>query len=603
MGPISRTVRRAAAQARRDLRTDPYLAPILLVAFVCCAFWVWHRVPNFATWDERDRILDPLVAYASVLEDPSLDALREGVAWGREPFGATFYLYALAVGPVVVAAVLLGEGASVAALAFPDPTYGYVAAWQSTPAWLWTGVITLARLVNVVLAVGSVYLTYRLGVALRDRTTGRLAAALTALTFGLAILAHEAGEDVPALFAVLLALYLAVRYVQTGSTARFLQASAAGGLAVGLKLTAAPIVPLIGLAFVLRARRAGLSWPRGYWQPRLLLAGMATGAVVVLCSFPTLLVGHVDPVLERLWGHSRLRYLDRVGPAAPTWWWFLRGYLSAFGLPLTVAAAVGVFASAAALRADALDVDRDAVVLVVAGLVGFVLLFAGWDGFRMHHLLPTMPLAVLLLAAVLVRSLEGWPTVARPAVAALLVSTALFTGVGVAGYASEPRADATAWLDERAPANATLETYHHGFDESAVPHGMAVSHRWGPESPDERVVACPQYVQLTYQNLLYLRDVAAEHRSGYLYGNVSRRAAYVRDLLSGEYAYEIVAQFGERPPNYVPQRPTPGSLVETLTLGIHPRTDFYGDEQELGPSQYVVILERTGPCDRDVPEW
>ncbi|HKJ57679.1 MAG TPA: hypothetical protein VKA37_00490, partial [Halobacteriales archaeon] len=55
--------------------------------------------------------------------------------------------------------------------------------------------------------------------------------------------------------------------------------------------------------------------------------------------------------------------------------------------------------------------------------------------------------------------------------------------------------------------------------------------------------------------------------------------------------------FGPRPPNYVPQRPTPGSLADLVRVGIVPWTDQYADEQELRENQYTVVLERTGECD------
>lgn len=601
-GPIDRI----AGQVRRDLRADPYLPWILLVAALAASFWIWHRAPNFATWDERDRLLDVLVVYSSLIEDPSLAALRESVAWGRAPFGATFYLYSLAVLPVVVLALLLGEGTALAGIHSLNVEYGYVRTWQTTPAWIWTGSLVATRLVNGCLAVGSVYLTYRLGTALRDRATGRLAAALLAVTFGLAMLAHEAGEDVPALFALLLALYLLVRYVQTGTRRRFLEASAAGGLAVAFKLTAGLLVPVIGLGYLLRARREGSG---ARWRPRLLVGGAATGAAVIALGFPTLLVGHVDLVVERFVGQSAGRASVALGPTAPSWWWFLRGYLASFGLPLTVAGIAGVLASVAALRPDAGDrsagpaTDRDARALVLALLAAFLAVLSGWHDFRPHHLLPTLPLVVLLTADALARLRDRRPALARPLIAGLLVTTAAFAGVGVAGYATAPRDAATDWLDRTAPDNATMATYHHGFDETALPHGMPVDHRWGPASHEDRNVTCPQYIQLSYENLLYLRDVPRAHREAGIRRNVSRRAAYVRGLLDGEYAYEIAKEFGPRPPNYVPQRPTPGSLVDILPMGITPRNDFYGDEQELGPGQYVVILERDGACTKAVPEW
>ncbi|RXK46734.1 ArnT family glycosyltransferase [Halorientalis pallida] len=604
-GPIERI----GGQVRRDLRADPYLVVILLVAALLACFWVWHRVPNFVTWDERDRLLDSLVVYSSLIEDPSLASLRESVAWGRAPFGATFYLYTLAVLPVVVLALLLGEGGALAGVHSLNVEYGYFETWQATPAWIWTGSLVATRLVNACLAVGSVYLTYRLGTALRDRATGRLAAALLAVTFGLAMLAHEAGEDVPALFALLLALYLLVRSVQTGSRRRFLEASAAGGLAVAFKLTAGLIVPVIGLGYLLRARRDDRPLPDALRRPRLLVGGAATGAAVIALGFPTLLVGHVDLVIERFVGQSAGRAGVALGPDAPTWWWFLRGYLASFGLPLTAAGIAGVLASIAALRpgsgdrATASPTDRDARILLLALLAAFLAVLSGWHDVRPHHLLPTLPLVALLTADALARFRDRRPPLGGPLIAVLLVTTAAFAGVGVAGYATTPRDAATDWLDRTAPENATMATYHHGFDETAVPHRMSVAHRWGPASHEDRNVTCPEYVQLSYENLLYLRDVPPAQREAGVRRNVSRRAAYVRGLLEGDYAYEVAVEFGPRPPNYVPQRPTPGSLVDILPMGLTPRNDFYGDEQELGPGQYVVILVRDGACSKPVPAW
>ena len=60
---------------------------------------------------------------------------------------------------------------------------------------------------------------------------------------------------------------------------------------------------------------------------------------------------------------------------------------------------------------------------------------------------------------------------------------------------------------------------------------------------------------------------------------------------------DIAAEFGERPPNFVPQRPTPGSFTDLLRLGVVPHTDQFADEQELAANQYTLVLERDGECD------
>jgi len=124
-----------------------------------------------------------------------------------------------------------------------------------------------------------------------------------------------------------------------------------------------------------------------------------------------------------------------------------------------------------------------------------------------------------------------------------------------------------------------------------------------PPEEDNESVACPEYIQVGDKELLYLQDIPQSQRSSEVDFYPGPRQEYIRALLSGEYNYEIVAEFGERPPNFVSQRPAPGSLRELAPLGVYPHTDQYGDEQELASDQYVAILQRQGECDapRDVP--
>ncbi|WP_302081281.1 ArnT family glycosyltransferase [Salinibaculum rarum] len=605
----SDVVGRAKRQLMSDLRADPYLGYVLAATLLLAGFWFWHRIPNFATWDEHNRVLDPLVAYASVVTDPSLEGLQEGVAWGRAPFGATFYVYALAVAPVIVAAAIGGNLDAIAAIGVPEGTYAHYPVWAETPRWIWTWSLVFVRLTNVVFAVVTVYLVYRLGTELQDRWTGRVAAALLACTFGFLKLAKEGGEDIPATMCLVLALYLLVRYVRDGRQRHFYEASAAGGLAIAFKPTVGLVVPIFGLAHLLEARTDAGPWRRALWRPRLLLVGAGIGAVTIALGFPTALVGEVEPVVNRLFGRTGRTNLA-VGPTAPGWWWFLRTYVSAFGWPLLVAAVVGLAASLVGLvrlaptegvRAPAPDFD--AQVLVVATLLAFLAFFATWHDFRVHHLLPTFPLVMILLADALRRLVARRRTVGRVALAVVLVGSAVYAGVGVGLYASMPRDDATAWLAEDAEENATMETYYHGFVENAIPHGMRVNPIWhGMDDP--RVERCPEYIQIGYKELLYLRDIPDDQRGYDVDSRVDERATYVRALLNGEYNYTVAAEFGQRPPNFVPRRAEPGSLRDLIPLGVNPHSDQYGDEQELRANQYVAILERDGSCvESRTPPW
>jgi hypothetical protein len=107
----------------------------------------------------------------------------------------------------------------------------------------------------------------------------------------------------------------------------------------------------------------------------------------------------------------------------------------------------------------------------------------------------------------------------------------------------------------------------------------------------EPVAVCPEYIQIGYRDLLYLKNDT-------YYRNSQVKQRYLRSLLNGEYNYTIAAEFGTRPPNFVPRRATPGSVRDLVRYGVVPQTDQFADEQELAANQYTVILERTGPCER-----
>lgn len=585
--PLRELLTRTKHQVVDDIRSDPYLLYILVAAAVLAGFWFWHRVPNFATRDERDRIFDVLVAYGTFLSDPGIESLQEGIRWGRVPFGATFYLYAVVLLPVVVVAILVGGLDTILAFEYPDPTFGYLGVWQATPEWFWTLVLVFVRLSSVALAVGSAYLTYRIGTLLRDRLAGRLSATALTLTYGFLVLAHEGGEDMPALFFILLAIYLVLRYVTTGDAVVFLAGCVSGGVALAFKFTAAPIVLLIGVAYLLRARHAE-DWVDALVRPWLLVGGPALGAVTVLLGFPIVFVSGLDPLIERLLHGASAGPQRYYGPDAPILWWYLRSFLNGLGLPLFVAGVGGVVGSVAHLRERSME--SSGTLLVLTGLGAYLLLFSSWHDLRVHHLLPTFPLVAVLIGVTLSRLSDRSPRIARPVIAVLLVTGGAYGVAGDLGYATQPRDEATAWLEHNAPENATMETYRLDMQDAAIPHGMEIYHPVAAQRAiDARNLRCPTYIQLGYRDFFYLNhDTFLRNDPG--------RKQYIQTLLSDDSNYDIVAEFGPRPDNYVARPSNPESVKDALKSGVVPQNTQYGDEQEVGPDQYTVILRRTGPC-------
>ena len=604
-GALSRIKRRFMA----DYAADPWLKYILLLTLLLTGFWFWHRIPGFATVDERWRLLDVMTAVGIFAADPGLKSLYSAVLAQRLA-GATLYLYGIALAPVFLAVAITGRLESFATV---SP--------RLYPEWVWTWSLLLARFLNVIVAVGCVYLTYRIGVAMRDRVTGRLAAVLLSFTFGFLFMAHEVGEDMPALFCLLLVLYLALRYVETGDETTFLAGCGVGGFAIAFKFTAATGVILLGIAYLLHARRMS-DWKDALARPRLIGTGLLVGALAAVVGFPEVLVAGPNVLVERIATQLSHKSKSLAGPTAPGWWWLLRSFLNGLGLPLFIGALGSVVGSVLQLRER--STEADGTVLLLTGLLVYLLVYVRWEYVRIHHLLPTFPILALLLAATLSRFLVQSPRFARPFLAVLLVTSGAYAVAGDLHYATAPRDEAAAWLNANVPENATMEVYRVRYRDAVFPRGMKISSyetpitRTGPNpgSPPKTKwmlnmpKRCPDYIQLTYWDLVYLGTASpGETRpplpAAYKQGSdppwlpprspKPGRAEYIRDLLDGQYSYEVVAEFGPRPSLW-PQPRAQTSILDLLTVGINPWSITYGDDQDLRAEQYTLILERTASC-------
>jgi 4-amino-4-deoxy-L-arabinose transferase-like glycosyltransferase len=583
-------LRRARARLTEDLRADPYLAYILVLATLLASFWIWHRLPNFATRDERWRVLDPIMPLGRFIDDPSLGSIREGVTYWRS-YGGTFYLYGLALLPVLVYVIVAGEGSALVAMS-EYSNRSLWGDWQRVPAWIWTPTVLTARLVNVALAVGSVYVVYRIGTLVRDRATGRLAALLLSLTWGLVVLAHEAGEDVPALFFFLLATYLALRYVDSGSRRTFEAGCLCGGIAAGFKFTAGVAALLLGVAYLTRARRADAPFREAVVRPHLIAGGLSLGVLAIILSYPQVLVGDPAELAGRLGRGVSAKGEAHSWVKQPSWWWLTRGYLNGLGLPLAVAGVAGLGWAVTRVRETSPAGDLVRLSLVGVGVV--LLVYSRWAYVRTHHLLVTFPLLVLLIAVGARRLATHRPAVARVLVAALLLSTGAYTAVGDLGYAAQGRDQAAGWLSTNAPPEATVETYVRDPQDTGVPHGVNIIKPGVPQEMAEMPERCPEYIVLNaHRALLYPASADWGWRADSF--DDPDAAAYVRALLDeDEYPYAVAGRFGRRP-TFLDGDPPP-TWRELLGAGVQPRTIQYGDPQDLGGYQYTVVLERTGSC-------
>jgi len=583
-------LRRAKRQVAEDLRADPYLPYILLAALLLSSFWIWHRLPNFATRDERWRVVDPVEVLATLLDDPQLGSLSEGVGYWRT-YGAAMYLAALALLPVLVVALAVD-----ALPAFADVgrhlDVSFWTHWLRTPEWIWTWSVLLVRLANVAMAVGSVYVVYRIGTTLRDRDAGRIAAGLLTVTWAVLILAHEGGEDIPSLFFLLLSLYFAVRYVETGVDRLFYWGALAGGVSIAFKLSGGVSAVLLGVAHLQRARRSEGGLVTGAVRSRFLATGVLIGVATIVVGYPSILFGAPAEFGARLARAFSAKSQPHGWLVQPSWWWILRSYLHGAGLPLAVGLAAGGLAALARVREDSLPADGLRLVLVGVGV--YLAVFSSWRYVRTHHLLPVFALLVVALAVALARLRERRPAVGRAAVALLLVTSAVYAGAGTLAYASQPRDQAVDFLRSEAGPDDAIETYTLDPQDAAVPHTDRVEARFGV-GPDTFEYRCPAYVVLNYhKSILYLAPDSWGKRAE----SLSNRAVeeHVRALLAEDaYPYEIAGEYG-RTPRFLDGKGRAPMYQRLLRVSLRPRTMQYGDPQDMGVDQYTVVLERTGAC-------
>jgi hypothetical protein len=572
---------------RDDLDADPVLGYVLLLAALLGLVGIWYRLPNFAGPDEFSRLLHPMEVAGRVAADPSLGALRRGILDGRA-LGATFYLYGLVLAPMFLVVMLTGRLGTFVALGGLESRW---ALWQAAPAWFWTGSILLGRLVVVVLGVVSVYLVYRLGVELRDRFAGRMAAALFALSVGFVGHVGSFNEDVPMLCCLLATLLLATRYAETGARPYFLAGALTGGLAVAFKLSGGVAAVALGVAYLDRARRQA-DPVDALVRPTVLLGGLAVGLAAIAVGIPSVLVGGPGELLTRVAGSIGTKTSKAGGLDAPIAYWFLRQSVRGLGAPVLLA---GLLATATAVgRTVARREDPSPVaVLLGASALVFLLVYSRWEFVRLRHLLPIFPVVLLVLGA----EASRWRGTGRSrralrvGLALLLLTSGATVAAAEYRYLTDPRDGATDWLASETPDDATVEVYENSVADVGVPHGQSLSHypyhedrgpntsavgtnetaytAWLLSLPERR----PDYVQVTAAELRYVSPLnPASER-------YPERREFVRRLRDGGYDYSRVAAFGD------PSRPS--SLGDDLVEAAI-------DPELPGRERYVAVYEREG---------
>jgi hypothetical protein len=499
------------------------------------------------------------------LINPSPETVQQAadVGIGKD---ASVYLHGLVLFPLFVAVVIMGQ---LDTLIAASSTESNIVLWNTVPEWFWTTALILTRLLNVCLVVCSVYMVYRIGTVLADRQAGKIAALFTSLSLAVIHTAHEVNEDTPAMFLLLVVLYLSIRYVQTDNSQFFLIGCALGGLAIAFKLTAGIAVIFLGFAYLLTALEK--SDPiSAFYQPKILFYGCLLGISFIYVGIPNLLLRGPEWFIGvRLSGQTVEK--TTIG-STPQGYSALLAYLNGLGLPLLIATASGAVSNIYRYIRNKEWKCEEFILLL--GIIAYLLVFfVFWSNFKTHHVLPSIPLLMISLGIAFSKHIHDRTNLARIALVGILLTTVLYSGFGLVQFTDDPRDEATEWLKTEADTDEVMTIFGNSPPQAGLVHGQSIDHfqfgqtydpgdpytEWVISTPDRK----PEYIQTT-------TSIRNENQ-------FPRRSEFNTRLIDGDrFDYSVAAEFGER-------SKAQSSYEKILYAGIKPKIEKRYD--------YVLILK------------
>jgi len=293
--------------------------------------------------------------------------------------------------------------------------------WLIDAAWLVTGPQQWsARLVPALFLPLSVFLTYRLGLALGERRIAGRGALVLASTSIFAFMGASTMFDAILTSTVLVALLGLIRAARGHA--------ASGWLVVGLSIGFGILVkgPVM-LLHVLPAALLAPLWierpqPWRRWYAALLAATLGGAMIALAWAIPSALAGGSAFADELLWGQTSGRMVNAFAHKRPIWFYIV--LLPALLFPW-------VFASRL-WRQPGSQLWRERIWrLPVIMAAGSFLTLSLVSGKQIHYLLPALPVASLILARLLSRDERPADEPAFPLMAAFF-GAALLLAAGLA---------------------------------------------------------------------------------------------------------------------------------------------------------------------------
>ncbi len=484
----------------------------------------------------------------------------------------------------------------------------------------------IARPLAALFDLGTVYLVYRLGRQVLPRSYDRkkkewialLAAVFTSFAVIHIQLAHFYTADSLLTFFIMLALTLAAGMTETSGWRRDMALGAALGLALATKVSAAPLLLPIAVAYYSAAPRPpSISVVDHGWHAlrRMVPMLLAAGALFFIVQPYALLdawtflrdtgreAGIARGIIDVPYTIQYAGTLPLLYPIWQTTLWGLALPLGLLGWAGLLALGIGWLRRGT--RADAILLAWAGPYLILTGL-----LYAK----HLRYMLPLAPVLCLLAARLLVQTVDWNP--ARPIVRSLSVSFVILALLSTLAYAllfssmyASPHSwvSASEWIHRHVPAGSTLAIEHW---DRALPLSLEVdgSHHRASNyvqlrlplygKPDEAAKWTVIAADLADSDYI----VIATRR---LYGSIPRvpgtypvATRYYDMLFAGELGFQLEQEFTRSPTWLNPRIPplagaAPGCLRpdESFVVYDHPRALIFRNVEYLPADE---LLRRLG---------
>ena len=324
---------------------------------------------------------------------------------------------------------------------FQKPVLYY---WLTSATYLVTGPSEFgARLWAAIAGLGLVLVTAAAGRRWCDETTGLLAGAIVATSFGYFSIGRMALPDLPLTFCITLAIWAALvsTLEQERNPRKFVILAAVGlGLGFLMKGPVGIIIPLLVIVPVLMIERRSIAL-----EPSDILLGFVIMLAIALPWYVVMWITHDNAYLQGFFiGDNFERFAtDRFNDPRP--WWFYLPVVAGGMLPWTPLALAWLGPITQLLRGRRSIGTIDLRLLMWAILpLAFYSLSVGKQP---RYVLPVLPPLALLIASSIVERTQEWrgfdgvrssPRRALPVVVGSLLSGMFFVTLGVLLYRAQP---------------------------------------------------------------------------------------------------------------------------------------------------------------------